>query len=229
MSSVSGTIRVAAFQTATRAFLPAALNWLSEHHPQLRLHVTQLEPEASLPALAARDFDVVLGEEYPGQPKPRMSQIEQRDLIHDPMRLALPAGFPDKNLRALAELPWVMEPEGTGPRQWSTALCREAGFEPDVHFESTDLLLHVRLVETGHAAALLPDLIWESDPPTVALRQLPGKPVRRIFTAVRRGAGRQPAVLAVREALTEALAGIRSHDPDRLRKPSRAPRHRSSI
>ncbi|CAM5344441.1 hypothetical protein SGLAM104S_10661 [Streptomyces glaucescens] len=36
--------------------------------PQLRVHVTQLEPEQALPALAARDFDLVVAEEYPGNP-----------------------------------------------------------------------------------------------------------------------------------------------------------------
>jgi hypothetical protein len=45
----------------------------------------------------------------------------------------------------------------------STALCRSAGFEPDVRFESTDLRFHLRLVETGHATALVPDLARRAD------------------------------------------------------------------
>jgi DNA-binding transcriptional LysR family regulator len=85
-------------------------------------------------------------------------------------------------------------------------LCRDAGFEPDVRFETTDLLLHLRLVEQKHAAAFLPDLVWSGQHPTVALRQLPrGQRTRRIFTVVRRGRSQHPAVLACRDALRRAV------------------------
>ncbi|WP_437053977.1 LysR substrate-binding domain-containing protein [Streptomyces sp. enrichment culture] len=80
-------------------------------------------------------------------------------------------------------------------------------FEPDVRFETTDLLLHVRLVEQGHAAALLPDLVWSGRTPTVALRRLPrGRHTRRVFTVVRPGRSRHPAVQACRRALLDATA-----------------------
>jgi DNA-binding transcriptional LysR family regulator len=99
-----------------------------------------------------------------------------------------------------------MEPEGTAARHWAMTLCRNAGFEPDVRFETTDLLLHLRLVEQGHAAAFLPDLVWSGRAPTVALRQLPrGRRSRRVFTVVRRGRSRHPAVLACRSALLRAV------------------------
>lgn len=57
-----------------------------------------------------------------------------------------------------------MEPEGTAPRHWAMTLCRNAGLEPDVRFETTDLLLHQRLVEQKHAAAFLPDLFRSGQP-----------------------------------------------------------------
>lgn len=134
----------------------------------------------------------------------------------DPLHLALPtpvegseAAAPPAALRSLADRPWVMEPEGTAARHWAMTLCRNAGFEPDVRFESTDLLLHLRLVEQNHAAALLPGLVWNGQPPTVTLRQLPrGRRTRRIFTVVRRGRGRHPAIRACRNALVGAV-GLR--------------------
>ncbi|MER6945572.1 LysR substrate-binding domain-containing protein [Nonomuraea sp. NPDC000554] len=94
-----------------------------------------------------------------------------------------------------------MDPEGTAARHWAMTLCRTAGFEPDIRFESTDLLLHLRLVEQGHAAAFLPDLVWSGRPPAVAVRPLPhGHRTRRLFTAVRRGRGGHPAIRACRQA-----------------------------
>ncbi|MFJ8106232.1 hypothetical protein [Streptomyces sp. NPDC096132] len=42
------------------------------------------------------------------------------------------ADGPMAALRSLADHPWAMEPEGTTARHWAIALCRGAGFEPDV-------------------------------------------------------------------------------------------------
>ncbi|MFD0416952.1 LysR substrate-binding domain-containing protein [Streptomyces sp. NPDC127108] len=213
LPGLTGTVRVAAFQTAALTLVPDALTRLRAAHPGLRPHVTQLEPEAALPALLARDFDLVVAEEYPGVAGPRDEALERADLCADPMRLALPRPVPEgadaddprAALRALAGLPWVMEPEGGAARRWATTVCRAAGFEPDVRFESPDLLLHLRLVERGHAVALLPDLVWRGGEPTVALRALPpGQGARTLFTVVRRGRGRHPAVAAVRGALRDA-------------------------
>lgn len=214
LTDLTGTLRIASFQTAALALVPTALGLLRDLHPHLRVHVTQMEPEKALPALQARDFDLVLAEEYPGNPNPRPAELEQRDLLDDPLHLALaePVDGSDTDgpmaaLRALADHPWVMEPEGTAARHWATTLCRNAGFEPDVRFETTDLLLHLRLVEQRHAAAFLPDLVFGAGSPTVALRQLPrGQRTRRIFTVVRRGRGRHPAVQACQDALLRAVA-----------------------
>ncbi|MBO2461407.1 LysR family transcriptional regulator [Actinomadura violacea] len=203
LRDITGVLRAAAFQTAALALVPGALSALRDAHPGLRVEITQREPESALPALLARDFDVVVTEEYPGEPHPRPSGVEYEELGEDEMRLALPGTVPpDADLADLAELPWVMEPAGTAARAWATRLCRDAGFEPDVRFESSDLLLHLRLVERGHAAALLPGLVWTGRPPTVAMAPLPaGRRVRRLFTATRRGGGAHPAVRAFRDAL----------------------------
>ncbi|MFF7356249.1 MULTISPECIES: LysR substrate-binding domain-containing protein [Streptomyces] len=213
LSDLTGTLRIASFQTAALALVPTALGLLRDQHPHLRVHVTHMEPEKALPALQARDFDLVLAEEYPGNPNPRPTELEQEDLLDDPLHLALPtpaaaseADGPTAALRSLADHPWVMEPEGTAARHWAMTLCRNAGFEPDVRFESTDVLLHQRLVEQKHAAAFLPDLVWSGQPPTVTLRRLPrGRRTRRIFTVVRQGRSRHPAVLACRDALRRAV------------------------
>ncbi|WP_398951537.1 LysR substrate-binding domain-containing protein [Streptomyces sp. ID38640] len=107
-------------------------------------------------------------------------------------------------IRATAR-PWLPSVAVT-TRHWALTLCRSTGFEPDVRFESTDLLLHLRLVEQGHAAALLPDLVWDGRPATVPLQQLPhGGQARRLFTAIRRGRGRHLAIQACRRALREAV------------------------
>lgn len=208
-----GTVRVAAFQTVATALIPLALTALDGTHPDLRVEVTQREPDNSVPALVAGEFDVVVAEELPGHPAPRPREVEVAALCDDPLWLARP-GSPTRraprvgDLAALREMPWVMEPRGTMARNWSNGVCRDAGFEPDVRFESSDPLLHLRLVETGHALAMLPALVFAGRPPTVRLERLPGDPTRRVVTVVRRGAGGHPAVRAVRTALAAAARDV---------------------
>jgi DNA-binding transcriptional LysR family regulator len=211
LADLTGTLRIASFQTAALALVPPMLTDLRDAHPRLRVQLTQMEPEQSLPALLARDFDLVIAEEYPGCPSRRPPELERESLCDDTLRLGLPAATatdtasPDEALRALAGHPWVMQPEGTPARHWAVALCRDAGFEPDVRFESSDPLLHLRLVEQGHATALLPDLLWRGRRPTVPLRQLPaGRRARTLFTVVRRGRGGHPAIVSCRRALLRA-------------------------
>jgi DNA-binding transcriptional LysR family regulator len=196
-----GTLRVAAFQTAVLALLPPALARLEQEHPALRTEVTELEPEVAMPALVSGEFDIVLGEEYPGHPLAHPRETERHDLLTDELRLITSTTWTERSLRALRSRPFVMEPVGTTAREWATAACRQAGFEPDVRYTSTDLQIHLRLVEAGLAAALLPDLAGAADRRGLTARRLRGRPTRQIFTNVRRGAARHPAV----QALTAAL------------------------
>ena len=202
LSETAGTLRVAAFQTAVLALVPHALSQLARQHPSLRVEVTELEPELALPALIVGEFDLVLCEEYPGFPLPRPRETERHDLFTDELRLITPAGWSEQSLSSLASRPFVLEPVGTTARQWATAACRQAGFEPDVRYTTTDLQIHLRLVESGLAAALLPDLSGAGDRQDVAAFRLRGRPSRQIFTTVRSGAARHPKVQAFTTALT---------------------------
>jgi len=207
LNETVGKLRVAAFQTAVLTVVPHALTQLEQQHPRLRVEVTEVEPEVALPALVAGKFDIVLGEEYPGHPLPRLRETERHDQLTDELRLVIPAGWSERSLPRLASRPFVMEPVGTTAREWATAVCRQAGFEPDVPYTSTDLQIHLRLVEHGLAAALLPDLSGAHGRRDVVAHRLYGRPRRQIFTTVRCGAARHPAVQAFTTALTTQRAG----------------------
>jgi DNA-binding transcriptional LysR family regulator len=99
-----------------------------------------------------------------------------------------------------------MEPDGTAARRWALALCRRAGFEPDVRYQSTDLTLHVSLIEEGHAVGFLPDLTWGARKPTFTVTDLPPPHQRHILTAARQGAHCHPFLTAARTALGQQLA-----------------------
>lgn len=204
LHDIVGTLRVAAFQTAVLALVPAVLLRLAAEHPGLRVEVTESEPEEALPALVAGQFDLVLAEEYPGRPLPRPRETERRDLFTDRLRLAVPVSWPERTLEELADRPFVLEPAGTTARAWSTAACRAAGFEPDVQHVSTDLQIHLTLVAHGLAAALVPDLAGADVHDGICLQTLPGSPARSVFAAVRLGAVTHPSTAAFADALIDA-------------------------
>lgn len=210
LGGVRGTVRLAAFQTAFLGLVPRLLTALSDH-PHVQLNVVHVQPDSGFSALAVHECDLLVGEEYPGLPLARSADVEVLDLLADPMRMLIPsswAGHPWRSLESLRDAPWVMEPLGNAARRWMMALCREAGFEPRVQFESPDLLVHLRLVEAGHAVAVLPDLMWSTLSPPGILERVPGRSSRRLFTAVRAGAAQHPLVALVRARLANIVADL---------------------
>lgn len=199
-------VRMAVITTVAEALVPRALTLLADRAPGLRLEVAELPPEQGLFELAARGFDLVVAEQYPGHTRELRDGIDRAVLGRDPLRLVLPPGDPATGIEALHERAWVFEPRGTAVRQWAVEQCRAAGFEPDVRFEATDLIAHIRLAAAGHAAAILPDLVWTGDRDRVRLVDLPGSPVREIFAATRAASRDSASIALVRDALTDALA-----------------------
>jgi DNA-binding transcriptional LysR family regulator len=201
--TASGTVRLAVFQSAALGIVPEALTMLAAEHPALRVEITQREPESALAAVWAREFDLVIAEQYPGHAAPRSDELDREALCSDLIRL----GAPTEDVHLLtdaARLAWVMEPRGTASRHWAEQTCRLAGFEPDVRFETADLQAHIRLVESGHAVALLPDLVWGTRAPTIRVRQLASQPRREVFTSARRSGSGSASIAACREVLGRA-------------------------
>ncbi|GHD06579.1 LysR substrate-binding domain-containing protein [Zhihengliuella salsuginis] len=219
-TEVTGTVRVAVFQTATLALMPGALRRLRLNYPEVRVIMFQHEPETALRDTWAREFDLVVAEQYPGHAARHHPGLDRRPLLRDVIRLAVP-GNPDSpeeffrvdRLEDTAHLPWVMEPRGSAVRHWATQACRIAGFEPEIRYESADLQAQVRLVESGNAVALLPDLIWTQRDTTARLLDLQELPRREVFTSIRDSTASHPAVAAVRAALEEE-ASLLSSDAD---------------
>jgi len=204
LTEVTGTVRLAVFQSAALGIVPRALTILRDEYPQLRVEVTQREPEHALFETWTREFDLVVAEQYPGHAAPRQPDLDRVPLLEDELRLGVP--FEAASLRDVADAAWVMEPRGTASRHFAEQLCRQAGFEPDVRFETADLQAHIRLIESGHAVALLPDLVWGGREPGIRLLTLPGSPRRTVFTSAREASVARPGIIACRDALGRAAA-----------------------
>lgn len=208
----SGTVRLALFQSAALALLPDALTRLAREHPALRVRVTQREPETAMRETWARDFDLVVAEQYPGHAAPWLEGLDRSPLTQDELHLTVPRRGPWADVEHVAqasEAAWVMEPSGAASRHWLEQLCRGHGFEPDVRYETADLQAHLALVSSGHAVALMSGLMLRTLMPEVSgvrVLPLPGTPRRTVFTATRATAADTPGLRAVREALEASAA-----------------------
>ena len=172
LAEVRGTLRVASFQSVLFALVPSVLTRLAERHPGLRVEIAHQEAGPAFAGLLAHDFDVVLGEEYPGTAHPPVAGARTQLLANDELFTVFPAHGryavaepgAQLGLADLAGVPWIFDPADTGPGQWARNACREAGFEPDVRYVASDLLLQIHLAETGHAAAVIPGLLLAAVP-----------------------------------------------------------------
>ncbi|TDK27715.1 LysR family transcriptional regulator [Arthrobacter crusticola] len=218
LTTVTGTVRVAVFQSAALALMPDALTIMTKEYPEVRIEMVQREPETALYETFARDFDLVIAEQYPGHAAPRHPELDQIALTTDAIRLAVPPD-PLNHLRistvaGAADAAWVMEPRGAASRHWAEQACRRAGFEPDVRYETADLQAQIRLIESGNAVALMPDLVWTGRQTTVKLYDLPDNPRRSVFTSARRASTNRPALLACREVLARSAAMVAAGPED---------------
>ena len=214
-TEVRGALRIASFQSVLFALIPTVLTRLAEQHPGLRVEITHEQAVPAFEGLLTHEFDLVLGEEFPGVALPPVTGARTQLLANDelfivmpsrgPYAIGAPAGQPFR-LADLAGVPWILDPPDTAPGQWARNACRAAGFEPDARYVATDLLLQIHLAETGHAASIIPGLLLTAVPrPAAAIVPLPGRPHRRLTTGVRAGATGHPAIRAFRDALRLAV------------------------
>jgi DNA-binding transcriptional LysR family regulator len=207
---VSGRVGLAAFPSAAAAFVPAAWAALARTAPHVQLDLTEMEPEESLPAVLRGETDIAIAHEYDLLPRPLDPLFERRELLRDPVLIALPADHPlalsaaTVPLSALASLPFLAPRTSTSCAEMIQRACARAGFVPTIVARATDFSVLLSLVAAGAGVTLVPSLAARWLPPQVRLLT-PAEPVtRQIFTVSRRGGDRKPAVRVVLDALAEA-------------------------
>jgi DNA-binding transcriptional LysR family regulator len=213
---VAGRVTLAAFPSAAAALVPDTWRALSEHAPHVTLELEEMEPEESLPAVLRADIDIAIAHEYDLLPRPLDPLFERRDLLDDPVLVALPAtdpaagpaaGHDAVDLATLAGRPFLAPRRATSCAELIQRACARAGFVPAVTARATDFRVLLSLVGAGAGVALVPRLAAACLPAGVALRQ-PAEPVtRKIFTVSRRGGDRGPAVRVVLDAIADQARG----------------------
>lgn len=210
---VGGTLRVTSFQTALVALVPRTVEILNERYPDLRIEFEQREVLSGMDSLTHHESDLCIGEQFPGTVPIKGMGVTREDFHHEPLLLVQPAEGPyseDIGLEEMKDYPWVLDPKESAAGQWAWSVLQAHGFSPYVFIESPDSLLALHVVRSGQAVALLPSLIASQFNDHVKARELPGNPGRVLFTAVRTGREKHPAIVAFREALKEVVKQIQN-------------------
>ena len=157
--------------------------------PDVALSLVEGEPEELTPRLRDGEFDLGLIFEFEGTGELGPG-LRSSPLFDDPMRLALPRGhaLAGKDRISLGDLSgdaWVQTSEASACARHVVRICRAAGFEPRVSFESDDYLTVQGLVAAGVGVALIPQLaLSQTVSYDIAVRELhPAAPVRHVVVA----------------------------------------------
>ena len=208
----SGRVRLMAFPSASATLVPRALALVKARYPDVSITFTEAEPPESLAALRAGDCDLAVAFAHEGTDLGRgeedLDHFVTTSLLEDEVRLAVPEGHAmaagDRaDLRTLADEPWIAGcPRCRGHL---IQVCHDAGFTPDVAYETEDYVAVMGLVAEGLGVALIPDLILRTvhHPDVVALPMTPASR-RTIMAVTTPDLQRVPAVQATLEALIES-------------------------
>ncbi|HWE59660.1 MAG TPA: LysR family transcriptional regulator [Solirubrobacteraceae bacterium] len=202
-----GRLRIASFHSAGSTLIPQAVAAFRALHPGVELSLGEGEPEDIAPRLKAGEFDLALLFEFPGEAR-HFTGLATTPLIHDPMWVALPvehqlARTHNLELIDLRDEDWVQTSADSACARHVISVCRGAGFEPRVSFESDDYDTVQGLVAAGVGVALIPRLALSHRQPGLVVRRLaPENPARRVFAATPKEPGVAPAARVMLKILS---------------------------
>jgi DNA-binding transcriptional LysR family regulator len=211
-AKVSGTVHLAAFQTAAQSIAVPAVDALRRRHPALEVVMSEIEPEPSVAALKAGQLDMALSHEWDLVLVPPDPGIDRHDLLKEPAVVVLPLDHPlasaPVRLASLSGERWCVAKETAATRQALEQAAHAAGFTPHIVLESNDFGVIAAAVERGLGVGVVPRMtdLRGFDVAVVPLADPPLS--RRIFAAVRKGSGKAPKLRAVLDALMEAARDL---------------------
>ncbi len=209
----AGDLRLVSFSSASATVVAAAARKFSGLHPDVRLSLSEGEPEEAIDRLKRGDFDVALAFDFELYPFEEDRDIVFTHLLDERMHVALPPDHPlaDRKSVRLEELagdPWLCGSGETSCRQLTLRSCERAGFTPDVAYESNDYTVMLALVKAGMGVTLVPDLALMIPSPDVPMLEIePEAPTRRVWALTLQAGSRSSATDEMIELLARSAPG----------------------
>src|SRR5690606_30447085 len=210
-SGSAGTVTVASFATGIAEVVAPAVASLAGSAPGIRIRLRAAEGDASLPMVLDRRGDVAGSVESRAAPSPDDPRLTHVPLYAEPFDAVVPvthrlAETAEVPLSELAKDAWIGPYPGNPCHDVVVLACENAGFQPRLEHSSDDFRAVVALAAADAGVALVPrSALRGMDRAGGVVRPVGGgAPTRRVFAAVRRGAGEPPLIKPVLDALQEA-------------------------
>lgn len=210
----AGQLRLVSFASASATIVTAAAARFRERYPEIRLSLTEADPEESIPRLKRGDFDIAIVYDFELHPFSPDRDLVLTPLLVEQMHAGLPADHPlaggsSLRLEQLASEPWLCGSSESSCRQLTIRSCEQAGFSPDISYESNDYTVMQALVAAGMGVTLLPDLALLMRNPDIEVLDIePEAPVRRVWASSLGAGARSRATEAMVEILCEVSAEL---------------------
>ena len=161
LGEVSGTVRLAAFFSASELFVPGLVERVAAAHPNVALETYDEDVSQDDFARLIADYDIVVAHRSDDTAPPPRPDVTVVPLLREPldvgMRLAHPlAGRTAVEPAELVGEVWTAPPVGFPIERALVALSARAGQPAKVVRRTTHLPLMERLVARGQVLALLP-------------------------------------------------------------------------
>lgn len=201
---VAGKVVVGALQSVMATLLPEAVRTLSAEYPRIDLHLVELGHNDASRELRLGALDVAVDQSYSHVPNRAHRGMINHKVMDESLFLAVPASAKIKGVADAADWQWVAAPlETCDCGRAVREICRAAGFEPEVRFETDNYEVTLQLVASVNAVSILPALTLFRVPKGVRLILIPGVK-RQILTVTRPASEGRPPVTAFVEHMKRA-------------------------
>jgi DNA-binding transcriptional LysR family regulator len=206
-------LRLAAFSSALSSFVPKAVRDLRRAHPDVVIHVMQLETREAIEHLRRGDADLAVVHHMPGVAVPETAGLQRQKLLVDDLYVVLPQAhrLARQEVVSVSDLetePLILPRRDTPAGRFRSViehLCAQAGFAPRVAYELDDLPAAQAFVAAGIAVVPMHGLTLAIVPLGVAVRPLSERPAgSRTIEALVHASSQTPAVADLLRRLVDA-------------------------
>lgn len=201
----AGSVRLAAFPTASSTIVPRLLAAMAERHPGIQLTYIEAQPPEAVALLREGNIDLAVTFSYPGDRtdphRDSASGLSSETLYTEETVVVVPAGHPLSDheiidVALLADDRWIAGcPRCRGHL---LAICDLAGFDPLIAFETDNASAVLNMVASNLGVAMLPRLALATAtlPAGAVIRPHTPESIRSIHLLGTEGARRVPSVAA---------------------------------
>jgi len=201
----TGTVRLAAFPTASSTIVPRLFASMAKTHPGIQLSYLETEPPEAVGLLRDGSVDLAVTFSYlhdrADPHRESANGLGVETLFTEEMVVVIPADHP------LAEPP-VVDVEALRDERWIAgcprcrghlmAVCEVAGFDPTISYETDNASAVLNIVANGLGVAMLPRLALATTaiPEGAVTRPHTPKSTRSVHVVSNQGAERVPSIAA---------------------------------